>query len=531
MPALDIFYFDDVQSEREDNEPSWTAIVEQLGFRPDYRFNAALQGLADILPQRPHLIILDNVIDRIGISGQPESLKNEGARFIEEHKGDHPDSVFILYTDKTFHVDQLGARIPNPDMIVSKAYLAEKRYQDYIAAQLKARLNRAPIEALDIDVGEEGDAWRAGTKSLVEQVIIDWVPKTERAGAVTARLKKLSGGYSKATVYRLELSGGPTGASVPTILKLGKCEEIEREIAAFQRYAKWLLPHDMRVDIVGKGTIGSRSALCYAFALGGQENVEPAADALKAGRAKVIETVIRHLFSSQRQAWYGKSDESGPHLKNYVSNLGEYPGDKDDWRNRSLETTLRRIATADGIVHERHDAHNKIGRHGFDDVRPSLRRLPDVKVAKCICHGDLNANNIFFHGGNLALIDFEQTGPNHVFRDFVSFESSVRSLYAPSTSGHTPFEELVDLELALLREPDMIVLQDPVLLQVQRIRAAAFKRFPYAEPVLYTATILLHLWKLIGFRNDTSANSIWGDRGERYLAAGLTAALMSLPKR
>lgn len=529
MAEIAILYFDDEVSERRANEPSWRTIIESLGFKPDIRFDTSLDSLASELVRRPHIVIVDNVIVSTDAHGRPKEMRNEGARFIEENKAAHPDSFFILYTGKGFAVEQLGVRLPNPDLIVSKDYLIEERYQAYIASQLKARLNRAPIETPVIDDGPQDETFRYETQSLIEQVIFDWMPQAGiEARNVTAQLTKLAGGFSGAWVYRLQLSGGATGSTVPTVLKLGDTKQIEREIEAFQRYAKWLLPHDMRVDIVGKGTIGERAALCYAFALGGQDKVEPAAEALRRGNRKVIDTVIKFLFQTDRQAWYRVTDDTGAKLKSFVSNIPEYPGKKDDWRAQCFEATLQRIADAEGLTHTKNDGRMEIGRHRFGELRPTLRTLPDVKVPKCICHGDLNANNIFVNKNNIALIDFEQTGPHHIFRDFISFESSVRSLYAPTGGRTASFDDLLDLEIALLRDRNVSVNGDAVLLEVQRIRQSAFRLFPQGEPKLYAATLALHLWKLLGFRENSTDMTEWGERGERYIAAGLISALTVL---
>lgn len=526
MAVLEVLYFDDKISERTQFEPIWQDILKQIWDNIDIRYDPDLTNLASKLHTRPHIVIVDNLIEEVDHNGKREVFNNEGAQFIAEHKRAHPDTIFVLHTGRDFSILQLGQRHPNPDLIVTKDYLRVQNYKDYLAVELQTRLKRLPIDVVESNSSSEATQ-RSIVKSLVEQVAYDLLPSAEEKRWSTARLAKLSGsGFSGASVYRLELSGGSAGPSVPTVLKLGKAEQIEREIAAFQRYAKWYLPHDMRVDIVGRGTVEDQSALCYAFALGSHDKVEPMAEALRRGK-KSAGGVIKQLFQSTRQGWYIVADGPEPPIKSYFSNLQEYPSTKDEWRDICFEKTLTALCENEGLRVTKNEARLHFSGFEVDEIRRAFGRLPDVQVPMCICHGDLNANNIFHVKDRpaIALIDFEQTGLHHVFRDFVSFECSIRSLFQPVKAAVIPLVQLVDLELALLNDVDVNVSVSPVLEEVQKVRKSAFVRFPTASQAVYTAALALHLWKLLGFRDN--GKSQWHASGERHLASGLVATLTS----
>jgi len=528
MADLEVLYFDDLVQQRNQYEPLWKSILLRTSERADIRYDPALPGLAAKLQSRPHIVIVDNVIEETDADGKKEVLSNEGARFIAEHKRLHPDTIFVLHTGKDFSILQLGQRIPNPDIIVTKDYMRIEGYQAYVAEQLRSRINRLPLDIVEDGARHVDPAQRAIVKSLVEQVVYDLLPSAGDKPWTMARLTKLSGGYSGAVVFRLDLTGGAAGSSVPTVLKLGPSLQIEREITAFQRFAKWYLPHDMRVDIVGKGSVGTQSALCYAFALGSQDKVEPLSEALRRGK-KSVDPVVKQLFQSQRQGWYiAIESDARSSILDYFSNLEEYPFVKDEWRDTCFEKSLTAICERDGIKLDKRDSRLRFGGHEVDEIRRAFGRLPEVKVPMCICHGDLNANNIFHSAkrAGIALIDFEQTGIHHVFRDFISFESSVRSLFQPVKAPVLPLGDLVDLERALLQDVDTNVSASPVLEELQKIRRAAFERFPHADRAIYTASLALHLWKLLGFRDNNKSQ--WHASGERHLTSGLAAALGSL---
>lgn len=530
MAQLRVLYFDDIKEEREQFENLWRHVLLGAGFDPDILYEADLKDLEPKLERRPHVVIVDNSIQGTDYKGDLRDDPNEGARFIAEHKPFLPDTVFVLYTGKDFNMLQLGRRIPNPDLIATKDYLHNETYQTFLASELRRLVRRTPLENVIENGGGDngGDPRRRQVHSLIEQIVHDMRADGGPPAWDTAKLTRLTGGFSGAAVYRLELEGGDDSAPIPTIVKVGPTKQIKRELNAFNRYAKWFLPHDLRVDIVGKGDTGEMSAICYAFALGGKERVEPLADVLPQGRKKAIKATINLLFKSKRQGWYKVAAGKQIQLKDHLSNLDEYPSEKDEWRDQSFEKSVSDICAREGIVLTKQDSRIKIGTHEVEEIRRALRRLPNAKAPLCMCHGDLNANNIFVTPSNnaIALIDFEQTGLHHVFRDFVSFESSVRSLYAPANFNWLGFSDLVNLEISLLTDVCANVGGDAILEQVQHIRQAAFERFPDVDHALYKGALALHLWKLCGFRDNDKSR--WSVEGERHVVSGLVAALASM---
>ena len=317
-------------------------------------------------------------------------------------------------------------------------------------------------------------------------------------------------------MYKLELAGADSGVSIPTVLKIGPKEQINRERTAFQKYAKWYLPHDMRVDIVGAGHTGKFSAICYAFALGGETKVLTLADALMQGQTRQIESVVRKLFNSKLQGWYQPSGRKSESLQSFFSNLKEYPKEKDEWRQTCLRRTIRRVADREDLDCDIRNGDFRIGTLSFPDVRRTLRNVGNHQVPFCVSHGDLNANNIFLNGSasSIALIDFEQTGHTHVFRDFVSLESSVRSLLPLQKKTRLSFLDRIEAETYLLNNTPPSRRLDIVTRQVKKIRDAAFQKFPDADPKIYHTALILHIWKLIGFQSS-DGKSLWTDQGRK----------------
>jgi hypothetical protein len=51
---------------------------------------------------------------------------------------------------------------------------------------------------------------------------------------------------------------------------------------------------------------------------------------------------------------------------------------------------------------------------------------PIVGYDRVVTHGDLNGRNILVYDNKAWLVDFYQTGPGHIFRDFVKLESYIK---------------------------------------------------------------------------------------------------------
>ena len=142
MTELRALYFDDETGERDQYEPIWQKILGSFGRDVDIRYDPDIKTFADRLKDRPHVVVADNLLARKDWKDARREQDNAGIKFISTHKPSHPDTVFILYTGGDFSIAQLGQRIPNPDIIVTKDYLHMKDYQDFIRKEIERRVCR-----------------------------------------------------------------------------------------------------------------------------------------------------------------------------------------------------------------------------------------------------------------------------------------------------------------------------------------------------------------------------------------------------
>lgn len=520
MPKLRVMLFDDAD-DADVFRRVWEAILGETRFGAEVRL-VRYTDVTDVemeqllLKERPHIVVLDNVVEK----AEPER-KNYGVELIQRFKDKHQDTLFILYTGKSFSIDQLGARRPNPDFLVTKTYLDESGYKKYLGINIDAAVRRAPLVTLS--GAGAGDPILA---SLVEQVSYEPdVSKGRDTGGYSVKLTQLTGGFSGASVYRMEISGEDRYSDLPVVLKVGPIEQIHRERVAFSKSVRWQLPHTMRVDIIGEGVAAGIGAIAYAFVLGGQRDAIQASQALGEGKAKAVDTVIKLLFRADRTGWHRSPRETGKQIVEYFTNHREFDPSKDQKRNDGLAFALREIAASEGVSlvdsgEELWYASKCVDtpRRGLLSIRRSHR------VVECLGHGDLNANNVFMDSklNSIAIIDFEQSGWNHVFRDFVSFESSIRLEFNSGEPTTQDLLRLCELERAAMVEDAEYEASWPSYLeQIMKLRKVARTRFVSVPWELYEVALGLHSWKLFGVSN-------WSLEQKKRLAACLFAALGGL---
>ena len=161
----------------------------------------------------------------------------------------------------------------------------------------------------------------------------------------------------------------------------------------------------------------------------------------------------------------------------------------------------------------------------FPHIRRLLYKFDKEEVIVTPCHGDLNTNNIFLSNkkSSIALIDFEYSCPDMVFKDFISLETSIRAYH---NENSCTLGDLVKLELQCIKSKSV---DGEYFGNINKIREASKKlsnnlnlanKFSlYNYDKLYYIGLLFHLFKLLGL-------SIWeGSQIKRLLAAYIATAI------
>jgi Ternary complex associated domain 9 len=491
-PAIQVALCDDEIPEQTRLRGFLKDIFDRKGFDARITTYNTLADVRAALVSRPHYVIVDNVF-----TGED----NAGIQFIAKEKQAYPEIIFALMTGATFNVDQLGFRLPNPDLIGTKSHVVERRYQDYLGDRLIHLSRRYPIQSLQVD--DPDGKYELGSKlpreelqSLIEQAVFEG-GLVHEADQLNAILRPLTGGYSGAAVLELKLVGSSRSTKIPTVVKIAPLDWIEAEMGAFSTYVKWQLPHSLRVDIVGTGRTQNWGAIAYAFVLAGEMDTATATELLRKGHVRAVDRVISDVLRSQTTAWYRPTREPGEELSKRMANSREFYPEKDTHRDDRLEAALKSVAAVEGVTIVRSEIGFQFGPANFPRIRRAIFQREWGPTPECYSHGDLNSNNIIMNSKatKLALIDFADAGRTHVFRDFISFETSIRLEWPVSSDEDAAgLLQLGQIELqALKRNYD----EAPAYLQqIRRVRQVANDRFPAVPASHYAICLGLNVWKV-----------------------------------
>ena len=346
-------------------------------------------------------------------------------------------------------------------------------------------------------------------------------------------LERLGGGYSGSRVYLAKISGSDRYHNLPFVLKVTEGADAANEVSRYNRFARLQMPHDMRVDLLGAGATGRFSGALYAFAFGKAAGIASATDRIKLGNFDFIHTVTEKLFLSDDIGWY-KDPKSDIDVENFYSNSEEYAPSKDGHRLDGLRNNADDIFGTGNVTID--EDHYLVDLFRCEHVRRHLTKFYAKTMPRVISHGDFNTNNIILSadGKALSTIDFEYTGYDCIYKDFVSLESSIRTYWVGhqfSTSAEC--WELFSAECDLLDGHDVTAATKHMPAAqayfecIEKIRNAARraveKRAIKFDFELYTLALAFHMLKLNGLR-------IWDSSAKIKLLSCLFATSRRLQK-
>lgn len=488
----------------------WKNIIRDVFSTVDVRLVTDIDAVDDILKGRPHVLVIDNVfVDKM----TKREVPNRGLDFIVQHKDKYPDCVFLLYTGKGFQIDTLGNKFPNPDLLVTKISLSNAEYQRYISRCISERVRRLPIRSLtflDAKDAIEVEELQEDLQSIAEQCLLVVQDRDRKEYIRQVNLRRLAGGYSGSLVYLADVYGAERYHNLPFVLKVTPGVDVSNEVSRYNSFARLQMPHDMRVDLIGSGCTGDYSGAIYSFAFGRAAGIASATNRIKGGDFAFIDTVITKLFLSTEIGWY-KTPQHKVKVENFYSNSEEYAPSKDGGRLDGLRNNAFDIfSSSDITINE--DLYS-VGSRRWQHIRRQLGKFYDQSMPETICHGDFNSNNIILSSDSqsLSVIDFEYTGFDCFYKDFISLESSVRAYWNDQFfSTEDDCWTLYEAEQILLNGGSCkeAVNRVPAAFSyfeiVQKIRGAAEAAAKLAgldfKPELYALALAFHMLKLNGLR-------------------------------
>jgi anti-anti-sigma factor len=234
-------------------------------------------------------------------------------------------------------------------------------------------------------------------------------------------LTPLTGGYNARTfrVVSYDLDGRRL---LPTVLKIGRLDFIQREEEAHRAYVQRFILNNS-TTVMGTATVGAWSALRYNFVgiSGPDSKLIWLLDYYRSRPVEDVLALFDRLYTQILKPWYGQPRWEPAQLYADHTPLGLFPD-----LCRHAERDFGFSSQRDTIACE---------ELGITLPNPFLflekeypRRAAQSRLwYKSITHGDLNLRNVLVDDkGNLYVIDFSETRPRNIVSDFARMESIVK---------------------------------------------------------------------------------------------------------
>lgn len=533
--TLRAVYLDDLIEDHSVYMPHIARVLGRIHSSPTLEPVSERPALEGALIKRPHFAFIDNDLGH--------GKENDGVRIISDLKPRSPDTIFVLFTGRTIRAEDFGTFTPNPDFFIAKQYIGTSEYDEYVFDSLRKLLRRLPLPLsiqTMMDLKREGPRHGGGGRltgeellSLVEQVTHPGSDVSGVDGIAGIQLAPMPGGFSGAGVYSFRTVRLDGVSSAPAVLKIADTTRSIEEHANYLRHVKWRLPYTWRVDVLGSGNTGNFGAVCYSFAMGGGGEPKAVNAYLRAGSTNVIDLVLASVLHSKNQTWYSERRNSKVDARDYFGGRRFYRSNRqrEDRQRRLLEGLAQHAKSFGEKIYFESDEVT-LGTLSFPIPNRALFNREWGIVSECVCHGDLNGNNILYSddGKNVVFIDFQATGFWHVFRDFISFESGVR-LELPIASEQKDldpgerFVAYVKEELALNSDRwEQTGSSIKYLSECTKVRLAAHENFSDETYDLYCIANIVHSMWLF----DKAEK--WGVEKQIRLLACVVGGLMYLDR-
>lgn len=424
----------------------------------------------------------DCVVSDISWGANIEAAQGLSAiRYFRRH---WPDLLVIGCSRSQLTYPQVAIKQPSFHLFWYKPEFTNKKdYLPVVSGELRQYFKRNVNVFFDIvnsNVGRDWDkpADRLELTALLRQLTFTGHRIDDAIGTIA--MHRLSGGFSKSMVYRMEAKTVSGAECVSTVIKISDPEGAARELGNYQTFVKWGLPFRWRPELLGSAFTANYGAVCYSFVEASPGGFTSLNDLIAANECEDVLEVVKSIFDPQQQQWYHSRNVRTHRLDDSSGGLTGYY--RERW-----------FPEASMIVRANSALKDFGRRHGWDLSRPDtvsiedrIVRLPEIALLgqirfdyhTCVRHGDLHGGNIIVsHAGQSCFIDFQESGRGHVFEDFVVFEGSLRLHYKSGLSLAECFQRERLMLLQMQRSDDRASAKDAIELSVD-VRERARANFP-----------------------------------------------------
>jgi hypothetical protein len=400
-----------------------------------------------------------------------------GLRIIKKLKTEYPEIVVCGISGKeiTYWDTTDRKNLPSFDLFIHKVRHKEQEYKEYIINEMRRIFcSNTEIEISCEDLSKEEEAF---VNNPFFTRLLKLITFTTHESSVGTKVKTIilsstKGGYSSSYVFKMCCQTANGEKVINSVLKCSKKEYAIQEMNNYKNYVKWYLPYTWRPEVLSCAFGKEYGIICYSFAYNAEKAFSSITDKIEFFDSIKVKNTIEKIFGTKTQKWYSKNNRHS--VNKSIADYYHSIYFQDDSRYKPFREVEDLIMELGGHVH-------KNEYHILENTFPTAQKLFTEPVTndytECICHGDLNTNNILIsdESDELILIDFQETKEGHVFHDFIVFEMCFR-LYRKTNST---FDELLKIEAEISQDNfESIEKKDGIYEQIKRLRVLAKENFP-----------------------------------------------------
>jgi hypothetical protein len=459
-------------------ENFYSDIIKSCGYNCSFIF--IKQAAGEIIETKKNASVFDK--NEIDLFITDLSLGKDEGPFIGLHiikrvKEEFPELVVIANSSQPVSTQEISQHHPSFDLYVDKSKFLVDKYKIYITKLLNNLLNRNIFLNIDFDSSDFPSGFHIERPSQKNKLInllkfVTYNSKEKDCSVTNVILRKIENGNSNSFVFQMDgyLENGLK--CINSIIKISSKDKSRIEKENYNRFVKWNLPYTWRVELLSYSEWQDYGCICYSYAFD-DASIKSATEYIKDGREDKLLQVLDTIFNPNNVTWYSQKN-IGTHLSITNYYFGKwFEGRKSSHDSIITITSNKSIAlTRQGI---------KISNYNIPSPE-SFLFAERGECMTCICHGDLNSNNILLSEKSKTpvFIDFQDTGKGHVFVDFIVFENCIRLYY----NHNKTLEELVEFEIELnkiIEGKNMTSIFNGNFKMIDillKLRIAAFATFP-----------------------------------------------------
>ncbi|WP_291321291.1 anti-sigma factor antagonist [Desulfonatronospira sp.] len=346
-------------------------------------------------------------------------------------------------------------------------------------------------------------------------------------------LEPLAGGFS-ADTYRVHSYDAQGRELLPTVLKIGGKDWIDREVYAYHQHVQKFILNNS-TTILGTAEHGDTAGLRYNFLgiTGAGCRLEMLRDLYAGLPEQDLQSIIYRVFTSILKPWYGQPrwDILRPYMDHDPRRL--FMNICTDAESFLGISSSRQTLACPALGRDLPNPYNFL-EHGY-----TRRAGQTMRWYTSIIHGDLNLANILMDDNdNLYVIDFSETRQGNIVSDLARLEV-IACLGMSRIKDETDLRRVVHFAQALAQNetidhtPDYDCSQDDPLLgkayslvRVLRSLAGRMTIFEH-DPVPYYLAMLEWILPMVSYRDITVIRK----QAAAYWAAILAERIMDLEKQ